>query len=292
MAIGTGTHFNSPVLGARDLYEDVPIDILSRTQRSGYFVDFIEPSTDSTSGIMSSTAITAVTTSAVQTSATGQLASNGVYRIANTVDAQGCGSLQAVGTAANFAPAQNMLGGINAVMLDGSTTSVTSFGARVRIANYDISDWFIGLAGIDTTLLLATGLLATTGFDNGVGFHHMNHTGPQGGLSGSDGNAVRFVQAGQGIANYVATLNTSSSATVPITLPADAAVDNVWFEFGIRLIGTTKCEWYINRTLRHKATLANAFAASSGLVPSFGFVTNGTVNNMDIDYFWVSQTRR
>lgn len=286
MALGRGTHFQAPVLGATDLYEDVPIDILSRTQRLGYFIDFIEPTVNSGTGAMVSTTLTGVTSSAVLAAA-----DNGIYQVVSDgTTAHGIGSLQFTGTtAALYAPSQDFLNPSTSAALDGSTSRHIAFGCRMRISDFSNHDWFVGLAGIDTTLILGTGLLATTGADNFVGFHHVVHANSQGGLTGPDGNAVRYAAAGGGVANYQAVLSTSTSATVPQALPADSAVDNVFFEFGVRIRGTTFAEFYINRTLRHRMTLTNALAAK--LVPSWGFIDNGAAVTSQIDYFWAMQTR-
>jgi len=285
MSIGTGTHFENPVLGSKDVYEDVPVDILSRTQRATIFTDFNEPTENSTTGAWVSTAVTAVTTSAVVASAP-----NGIYRITNTVDAQGCGSLQMIGsTAALYAPAQAWLTPSLTAAVDGGLHRTISFGARVSINPFNISDWFIGLAGIDSTLLLATGLLATTGFDNGAGFHHMVHANPQGGLTGPDGNDVRFAAAGAAVANYQAVLSSSTNALVRVPTPAAASVDGIFFEYGIRIVGTSRVDFFINRRMRHRMLLTNALAST--LVPSFALISNGNACTMDIDYVWASQTR-
>jgi hypothetical protein len=287
MSRGTGTHFENPVLGSRDLYEDVPIDILSRTQRCGFFQDFVETASGGvTTGMWLSQPVVALTSSGVVLDTV-----NGLYRIVNgAVDAQGEGGVQMVGTSAPFAPARAFLTPSLTAAVDGNLHRIISFGAMVSISNYDISDFFIGLMGVDTTPMAATGLLTTTGFDNGVGFHHLVHANTQGGLTGPDGNAVRYASAGTAVANYQGTLSTSSTATGGAqALPADAAVDGIFIEYGIRIIGTSQVEFYMNRALRHRRTMSAVLAST--LVPTFCFISNGTTNTMNIDYVWASQTR-
>jgi hypothetical protein len=272
MSIGTGTHFENPILGSKDLYEDVPVDILSRTQRFAYFVDFVEPDTDSTAGMMNVTTIVSGTGAVVANSV------NGIFRLSNTAVNEGIGSAQAVSSAGvSFAPSQGYLTPSTTDALDGSPNRMISFGARVSVSDYSNCDWYVGLGGQDGTFMDATGVLLTTGGDNEVGFHHLVATA----------NDTRLISAGAGVANQQVTL--LSNAQVPRAIPADAAVDGVMFEYGIRIIGTQDVEYYINRTLRHRRRMANALAST--LVPTFCMISNAAAITMDIDYFWTCQTR-
>jgi len=262
------------MLGAADLYEDVPVDILSRSQRLGYFQDFIELGSGSAAAaghfnvqvIVSGTADVAANVP------------NGIFRLAATAVNEGVGSAQTAGSAAvAFAPAQAYLTASVADALDRSLNRLIAFGVRASVSDFSNCDWFLGLGGQDGTFMDATGVLLTTGGDNHVGFHHLL----------ADGNDVRLSSAGAGVANTQATL--LSAAQVPRAVPNDAAVDGVMFEYGIRIVGTQDVEFYINRTLRHRRRMANALAST--LLPTFTLIANAAAITYDIDYYWVSQTR-
>lgn len=268
MALGTGTHWEGPLLGSDKaqggLCEEVPADIQSRRHRSALFYDFIDANDDATLAVTTLTAGTAVIVGPT---------TNGILRLTTgAVADQGLGSVQFSLDAAAYLSASTTDSS------DGLPNRLISFGCRASLADWSDNDWFIGLAGTDTTLMASTGALTTVGFDNGVGFRHLV----------ADGNDLGFVSAGAAVANIEVTL--FSAAQVPRVAPANAGVDAVFHEFGITIDGTQNIAFYINGVLRHRRRMANALAAA--MTPSLTLISGtGVANTMDVDYLWTSQTR-
>lgn len=275
---GTGTHFGSPLLGDEraggGLYEEVPADILSRIARSSQFYDFTDGLDFSSSN---NWVVTQIAANGSSTSVVG--AANGVHQIDSAaVNNDGIGSFQ---TNKSFMTASTT------DSIDGMDNRIISAGARFSVSDYSGSDWFFGIAEIDSTLMLATGLLAANGADNCVGFQHAGEAVNQGGVSQTDGNDIRLVSAGGGVANIQATL--ASAAQFPVAIPADAAVDGILIEYGIKIIGTQNVEWYRNGRLVHRRRMSNALANAMCL--SFANVSVGASVLMNIDFVWGSASR-
>lgn len=280
MALGTGTHWEGPLLGSDraqgGLLEEMCADLNSRRNRWGYFYDFIRADD-----------FTTADWTATQIAANGgvglQIANGGLLRITSgAVDNDGEGSVQTDGVIP-VVPSTNDTP-------DGLANRICAFGARVSIADWSASSWYIGLAGGDTTLMAATSLLTATGGDNCVGFHHVAEAQTQGGILGPDLNDVRLISAGGGVANYQGTL--LSAAQNPRSVPVNATVDGVFHEFGVKIIGVNMVEYYLNGVLRHRRVTSNNFSTVNGQTISFANVcTGGADNNMDIDYVWMAGTR-
>lgn len=277
MALGTGTHWSAPLLGddkaGGGLYEEVPADILSRTHRSSIYYDFLDGQEFTTTINWTLTPLTAGTVAAAATGTNGQLLLNCL-----AVDAQGIGSFQ--NNVSAYTPSL-------ADSTDGLASRVISAAARFSHSDFSVSNWFFGLAAADTTLMGTTGTLLTVGGDNCVGWHHVVDAVAQGGITGPDGNDVRMVSAGTAVANYQATL--LSAAQVPLAAPANASIDGVMVEYGIKIIGTQGVEFYRNGILRHRRQMA--VALTGPLTLSFGAVSNGTDENWLVDYVWASASR-
>lgn len=271
MALGTGTHWEGPLLGSRDLYEEIPVDIQSRRFRSSYIYDWLDIQEDDGWTLTTITSGTAAITTDL---------ANGVIRISATVDAQGIGSFQP--NVSNLLPST-----VNTA--DGLDNRIIAFGARFSHSNYDIANWFFGLGAFDTTFMGVAGDILTPGADNMVGWHHIVDATAQGGLTGPDGNNLRMVSAGGGVANYQATM--LSAAQVPLPVPVDAAVDGVMIEYGIRIIGTQDVEFYRNGVLRHRRRMTVPLSTAVGIIPTFCLIANGTIDTWDVDYVWGSSTR-
>lgn len=277
MALGTGTHWSGPLLGADNaqggLYEEVPADILSRVNRSSVFYDYHD-------GQDFTTTINWTLTQLVGGGAAGSVAgSNGVLQInCAAVDAQGVGSFQ--NNVAGFVPS-------TANSLDGMENRIIAAACRFSHSDFSIANWFFGLAAADTTLMNTTGTLLAVGGDNFVGWHHIVDAVAQGGLTGPDGNDVRMASAGTAVANYEGTL--LSAAQNPLAAPANAAIDSVMVEYGIKIIGTQNVEFYRNGILRHRRRMSAALAGS--LTLSFGMISNGTDENWLVDYVWGNASR-
>lgn len=281
---GTGTHFGSPLLGDErsggGLYEEVPADILSRLNRATVFLEFIDLSDFGSGTNWTVTAIVAGTASSSTSTAGGALSLD-----PGAVDNQGLGSVQYGGGGAAYFIASTT------DSIDGMDNRIISCSARMNSSDFSASDWFFGLAGFDTTLMGTTGALLTTGADNCVGWQHAGESLTQGGVSGTDGNDVRMVSAGGGVANLEATL-LSAGNVAPVPAPANAAVDNVFIEFGFKIIGTRNVEFYRNGRLVHRRLMSNALA--SGMVISFANVNVGGAGGQNIilaDYVMASASR-
>lgn len=286
MAIGTGqTHWQSGHVGAEGTpYDEVPLQVPNRRFAIERFVDFTDVG-EVTGWALTQVGITGTFTASNQ--------ANGVALLASGItDNAGVGSLQwdnAGGTVAGTLAACLIPSTVNS--LSGLDNRIIACGARFNVADYSLGDWFFGLAAVDTTLLLATGLLASTGADNCVGFHHAGEAVTQGGLTGADGNDVRLVSAGTGIANIVGTR--LSAANQPLPVPANADIDGVFVEYAVRIVGTRNVEWYRNGVLRHSRLMATPFAGFV-MTPSFANLlvgAGGVSNDMNIDYVWFSSTR-
>jgi hypothetical protein len=284
MAIGTGqTHWQAGHVGAEGTpYDEVPLQVQNARFAYERLIDF---DTTSEAAYFSLTQVGAAGTF----SNTNEPA--GVARLASgAADNTGVGSLQFDNGVAGTGISVLLPSTANS--LSGLDNRIISCGARFNVNDYSVSDWFFGLAGIDITLLLTTGLLAATGCDNCVGWHHCGEAVTQGGLTGADGNDVRLVSAGTAVANMVATR--LSAANVPMPAPTDAAIDGIFVEYVVKIIGTRNVEWYRNGILRHRALLAAAAPlAAVVLTPSFAHLTagGGGAVNMDIDYVWSAATR-
>lgn len=278
---GTGTHFGSPLLGDEraggGLYEEVPVDLQSRINRNAFFIDFHDGLDFSAGNTFLLTQLTAG--GAVNPINPG---ANGQIRLTPAaVDAQGVGSFQYV---------TRSLMATTADSIDGMDNRIIACGARFLHSDFSIADWYFGLAESDTTLMGATGLLLTNGGDNCVGFHHIVDAVAQGGVTGPDGNNLRMVSAGTGVANYETTF-LSAGNVAPVAVPTDAQIDGVFVSYGIKIIGTQNIEFYRNEKLVHRRRMSTALSTSVGLVPSFAIVSNGTDENFDIDYVWYSSSR-
>ena len=280
MSLGTGTHWQGPLLGATGATEDLPVAIQNQRDAWYVFMDF---------NIGSELAVGAGTSWATgtQIGATGVIGgaavAGGVMRVTSgAVDNAGIGSWQYLPNAVTTPTTANSISGLD--------NRKIAMGARIAISDFSVSDWFFGLGTVDTTFMLATGALAATGADNFVGFHHVAEATAQGGLTGPDGNDLRLASAGTAVANYQGTLLSAAQAPRPVAANAD--VDGVFFEYAIQIIGLTNVEYYINGTLRHRRALGTALAAGINLVPSFTHVCAGGADaNMDIDYVWFGATR-
>lgn len=281
MARGTGTHFGSPLYGddrsGGGLYEEVPVDIQSRTNRAAFFFDLADVNDMVTGTNWTKTDIVASSLSAVTTT------NGGVFTIdPGAVDNQGLGSLQ-------FNVAYMVPNG--STQLDGMPSRIISAEARFACSDFSASDWFWGLAAADTTLMGTTGALLTTGADNCVGWHHAGETLNQGGINQNDANDVRMVSAGGGVANMEATL-LSLANVAPVAVPANSAIDAIQVSYGIKIIGTQNVEFYRNQRLVHRRRMSNALAAS--LTLSFTNVNVGGAggqNVISLDYCWGSTSR-
>ncbi len=282
MALGTGTHWEGPLLGSDraqgGLCEEMHADLVSRRNRWSYFDDFIRAD-DFTSADWTATQIAANGAVAIQPQ------HGGVMRVTSgAVDNDGEGSVQLDFIGPAFPSAADTP--------DGLTNRIIAFGARAAISNWSTSTWYIGMGAVDTTFVLATSLIAAVGGDNCVGFHHTAEAVTQGGIvsgAGGEGNDVRLVSAGTAVANMQGTL--LSAAQVPRAVPADAAVDGVMHEFGIRIIGTNMVEFYLNGVLRHRRQMNVAFAAVGQTITFAHTCTGGADTNLDIDYVWIAGTR-
>src|SRR5262245_34892438 len=274
MPISRGTHWQGPLLGASGVNEDVPAYCFSAQDTCQLFFDYIDTNDNSA----------CVTTVLGGTAGAIAAQPGGIFRLTTgAVDGQGVQTQLANGAQAFLRPS-------TADMANGNLNREISFLARLSVTDYSDSSWFVGLGGVDSTFMLATGLLATTGFDNGVGFHHLAHANSQGGVTGPDpGNDLRLVTAGTAVANYSHLL--LSAANVPKPAAANADVDTVYHDYGIRIIGTNIAEWYLDGILRHRRVVPNAYAAA--VTPTFCIITgpSGASNVMEIDYWWASATR-
>lgn len=274
MALSTGTHWEGSLLGSDKaqggLCDDVPIQVQNLRHRCSWLVDFLDNQDDDSLIVTTITSGSGAMLSGV---------SGGALRLTATVDAQGVGNAQynhsflvpTVGAGADGFPRH------------------FAMGMRFRHSDWSIANWAFGLGLLGTTFVGVTGTLVTPVADNFVGFHHVVDAVAQGGLTGPDGNDLRLVSAGGGVANYQATL--LSQAQVPLPVPADAAVDNTFIELGFRVIGNQSIEFYRNGALRHRRLANNAIVAASGLFPSVGLIANGSIDNFDIDYMWLAVSR-
>lgn len=287
MAIGTGqTHHQTGIVGGENISaEELGIEVLNQRLAYYRFLDFdLATHLAGAGNLFNLTQVGAAGTFAA-------LAGNGGFaRLASgAADNTGVGSLQ-IDVAGGTGGTGATLVASTSNSLSGLDSRIIACGARFAVADYSVSDWFFGLAAIDTTLLLATGLLAAVGGDNIVGFHHCGEAVTQGGLTGTDGNDVRLVNAGTAVANMVATR--LSAANQPMPAPADADIDGIFVEYAVKLNGLSSVEFYRNGVLRHRAVISPAMA-SVALVPSFAHITagGGGAANMDIDYVWYGCTR-
>lgn len=266
MALGTGSHWEAPILGsdkaAGGLCEEAPTLLQTARVRSHNFLDFIN---------QADLATLTATQIGVGGAFTQLAVANGLIRAASTIVDEGWGSIQA------GSGAQTYLVPTLVDTVDGLANRIISFEARCSLLDWSDCDWFIGIGGLDTTFMQTTGVLLTTGADNHVGFHHLL----------ADGNDVRLSSAGAAVANTQVTLLSAAQAPRPVL--ANAAVDGVMNTFGIKVTGTQDAEFYLNGMLRHRRRMANALAAS--LTPTFTIIANATLINMEIDYFWTSSTR-
>lgn len=277
MAIGSGTHFGGPVYGddrsAGGLCDDVPIEIQNKRFRAVQFYDFM----NGADHINATNWLLTIITSGTAAVVTG--AGSSVLRLAATTDAQGVGSFQALTGSMTIS---------TAAQLDGASARTISCAARFSHSDFSIANWFFGLAPIDVTLMATTGDLLAIGGDNMLGFHHIVDATAQGGVTGPDGNDVRLVSAGTAVANYETTMLSAGNAG-PVAVPADAAIDGVMREYGVRITGNRNIEWYVNGRLVHRRRTSAALTGS--LTPSFALIANGTLDNYDIDYVWQCATR-
>lgn len=281
MAIGTGSHWKNPLLGSdaagEGLYEEVPVDVLSRSVRSTWFNDFIFGD-DFQSTSWTTTQIAANGTAALDNSGTR---SNGFILITSgAVNNDGVG-----GTRLNIAE----WGPSSSASIDGLTKRVISCGARFSVSDYSSSDWIFGLFQPGANSIIdATGAVVTS--TDGVGWHHIGEATTQGGQIGPDGNNVRMVSWGTALANY-ATTYASAGNVAPVALPTDAAIDGTLVDYGFKIIGNQDVEFYRNGRLIHRRRQANVFTSGVQLELYFANVGTGSSIVMAVDYVWVSSSR-
>jgi hypothetical protein len=140
---------------------------------------------------------------------------------------------------------------------------------RVAHANWDRADWFIGLAETSATLIDNAGDLTS---DNIIGFRCKTGT--------TTANQFDCRAAGTATANQA---NVTKNFTPTLT-------DATYYRFGIRIEGTSKCEWWFDGDKVAETTLSTAF--DDGMCFSFGNVmTSANADNMDIDYIVAAGTR-
>lgn len=277
MALGTGSHWEGALLGSDasqgGLCEEVPVEVTSRRFRATSFYEFADAAEDD-AGSWTTTQVGAAGTASIISGVNG-----GIIRLVSVGGANtGVGSWQ---------NNQASIEASNAVTADGIVHRIISFGARMRHSDWSATNWFIGFAVFDTTLMDATGALLATACDNFVGFHHVFDATLQGGITGPDGNDLRLVSAGTAVANYQATL--LSAAQRPLPVPANAAIDNVFIDVGCKITSLQDVEFYVNGTLRHRRRMGTAMVAGSQLVISGAQIEPGS--NFDLDYVWASVTR-
>ncbi len=281
MAIGSGsTHWQNPLHGGRAHYDEMSMNVLNQRDSWYVFYDFNDQgdADEGATGNWIETLIGATGTAALLPAQPG-----GILRITSgAVDNAGVGSFQHVPQAAMIPTTADTLSGL--------PSRIIGFGARVAISDYSVANWSIGIGTVDTTVQLDTGLIATTYGNNFANFYHVAEASTQGGVLGPDGNNVRMASAGGGIANIGVTL--LSAAQVPKPVPADAAVDGVFFDYGIRIVGNQDVEFYIDGVLRHARRMPAAFGAGINLLATFTCLCAGGADvNMDIDYVWFGATR-
>jgi hypothetical protein len=288
MAIGTGqSHWAAGLVGREDTpYDELAVDLVSRRFASATFMDFILPSeatNGATSGLHAWVAIQLL--GATGTAVYQQGEPNGVLRItAGAVDNAGVAQFMHNGTVLQPSTTDS---------LSGLANRITAFGARFAVQDFSLTSWFFGIGTFDATFMAAGGNITATGADNMVGFHHIaGASGTQGSLAGPDGNDVRMVSAGGGVANYQTTmLSAGNVSTSPV--PSNAAIDGIFREYAVKVIGLDKLEFYVNGVLRHRRAMGTALAASTAMAVMFANVNTETSadNNLDVDTCWFGSTR-
>jgi hypothetical protein len=197
-------------------------------------------------------------------SGTGDLiadAPGGQYQIGSTTANQGCGSLQYTG-------AETAAEGLGVP----TASRVIAFEARVNFNDVDDADWFVGLGETDTTFIEAAGTIAANGADNHIGFHHL------------------IADAGIADLSYAGTAVANQGDATALGVAAAALSDDTWYRFGVRLEGTTDVQFFIDG-IAVSAVTTSGTAFADGLVPTFGFISNGNAVTMNIDYFIMAATR-
>ena len=238
----------------------VPIDAVSRRETMVYFNDFLRIE-DIADYVL--TEIGTVTDGAIIPAVP-----NGVLRLTHDTANEGHGSVQFTNSGV-----ANM-----GAFMTPAAGRIICFETRVSITDVSDGDWFIGFGEIDTTFISLAGALLANGADNHVGFHHLV----------ADAGVPTLSSAGVALANVQSTqlgagLNYSGN-TVSATVS-----DATYHKYGIRVVGTTSIEFYLDDKLVHVRTSDNAFAEP--MTPTFGNIANGTEQAMDIDYVLVTTTR-
>jgi hypothetical protein len=253
----SGTHFEGPILGSDrsggGLWDDLPI-ICSNVASAHVLINDFQTQFDEDDMVF--TQLTGSGTGDIIADAPG-----GQYQIASETINQGCGSLQ-------FTGAETAAEGLGVP----TAGRIIAFEARVKFSDVDNADWFVGLGETDTTFIEAAGTLAANGADNHIGFHHLL----------ADAGIPDLSYAGTAVANI-------ADATRVGKITA-ALSDATWYRFGVRLEGTTRMQWFLDGKACSPVTISGT-AFADGLVPTFGFISNGSAVTMNIDYFVMAATR-
>jgi hypothetical protein len=247
-----------------------PIDIRSRVERSGFFLDFIKGDD------VDDFSVTNITSG---TATSPQVATNGRLVLNATTANQGLGSVQ-MANGANGGAGAYLLASSAALQaeLEGRYGQrLISFGVGMYINDWSNADWFVGLGEIDTTFMLADGTLAANGGDNHVGFHHLL----------ADGEDLRMTSAGNALANTEVTLLSAGNAQPQTRVAADN--DGQFVELGFKIRGLNQLEFYVDGVLRHRRQMSNNL--DTVMTPTFTMIANGGLILLHIDYLWAFQSR-
>jgi hypothetical protein len=260
MSIGSGTHFERPVLGSDasvgGLCEDVPIDIVARRLHFSYFNDFL--TADEAAG-MTATAIGAAagTGSGIRT---GDFLHGEVLNNAGTANSTGQQlQLTAATITGEFLDLSN----------DAMDGVAFAWEVRVKVDAVASGTLVIGMGEVDTTFVSTAGAITT---DNGLFFRM------------ADGGAL------------TAHAERATNATVSGTLATMA--DDTYIRLGCRgrsadvssATANQFAQFYVNGRLA-----TTAVDATNGVIPNVGLclswaAVNDAANDIDsmLDYFWVS----
>lgn len=246
---------------ANGLLQGVPSELVSQRDRAGAFWHFIK---DEEIDSFTVTNITSGTAAILAASI------NGAMRLTATTQNQGLGSVQVAASSAGafLTPAA-------ARTTPGFTDQPREifFEVGVTLSDVDNFDWFIGLGEVDTTFMSNAGALLANGGDNHVGFHHVL----------ADAGVPAYSYCGVAVANVARTAFTAGSE-------ASATVsDATYTQLGLKIIGTSTVEFWVDGVIRHRQTIANALAEP--LTPTFCLIADGDAETMDVDYLLVAQTR-
>jgi len=266
MSRNTGTHFQGPIFGSDraggGLLDGVPAEVLANREESIYFNDFLNAQKD----LNLTTEWEAVDVGTVTVNPSTFIQSgvaHGVLRlIADATDGDG-----------NCLQTTFPTGGVegNALVPLANRTICAEF--KVTHSDWSANHWFLGIMEDAAT----NALLDTNGDMAGsleyLGFHHNGD---------DDGDAIpKLVLAGG---------NNTEVTTSASVRSISAFTDATYVRLGVKLTGTTVCDWYVDGVRRGGATAASAFTAP--LYVAIGAVNNGAVaDTMDLDWVWTSQTR-